>query len=126
MIFSFFIISNISSIYLEVRADFAQSRIVLGQVESMIDYMSSQSESQKEIYLYSNPNADNFFQSLGYVANEKNILLSRAADKDNLSADKARFFIEVSDGKNILPQIDGKKFDSYKVFDQVTIFHLTN
>ena len=125
-IFTFVALLNISSLYLEIRDEFAQSRIILGQVESMVNYMISQSGSQKEIYLYSDPSASNFYQSLNYIATENNILLSRASDKNILSLDKARFYINVGDVSNATTQIDGKKFDSYKVFNQATIYHLTN
>jgi hypothetical protein len=118
--------SNIFSIYLEVRDEFAQSRIILGQVESMVDYMISNSDSQKNIYLFNDANAGNYFNSLKYIANEKNISLLRAGDKDIIPPEKAKFYLSVGIGSDSATQINGKDFDSYKVFNQVTLFHLTN
>lgn len=126
MVFIFLITSNIFSIYLEVRDEFAQSRIILGQVESMVDYMISNSGLQKEVYLFSDASADNYFNSLKYIANEKSISLLRAKDKDNIPSEKVKFYISVGMVGESAGKINGHDFDYYKVFNQVTIFHLTD
>jgi 4-amino-4-deoxy-L-arabinose transferase-like glycosyltransferase len=117
---------NVNSIYLEVRDDFVQSRITLGPVEAMVDYMIANSGSQNEIYLFSDASSSDYIKSLVYVAAQKKVTLLRAGDKDNLSAEKAKFYLNAGIWTESTKQINGKNFDSYKIFNSETLFHLIN
>ena len=127
-IIAMFVATNVRAIYHEVNVEFSDTRIVLGQVEAMVDYMISQSGGQKEVYLFTASKSDDYFKSLQYVANEKNMTLSRAGDNMDISAGKAEFDLNYNDNIGAGNIVDGHSFDNYKNFNQnqVTLFHLTN
>ncbi len=120
------VVSNASSIYLEVKNDFVQSRIILGPVEDMVEYMIVDAGTQKEIYLYTDSGGSDYIKSLRYVAAEKNVSLLKAGDGDKISSEKARFYLNTGKGNISATQVNGMNYDRYRVFNQVALFHLTN
>jgi len=127
-VFAFLALSNSFSTYLEIKNEFANSRITLGQVEAMADYIISQENSQKEIYIFTTSKTDAFFNSLKYIADEKGVSFLRAKKGVNIPAGKPRFYLEDIKDVSAGSIINGHNFDNYKNFNfnQTTVFHLTN
>ena len=117
---------NAISIKAVVSNAFADERIILGQVESMMDYMQTENGGQKEIRLFYSSRASNFFKSLRYVANERGLSLERMGNGDIVSNEKNVFYMDSGKVDVSETKIDDKNFDAYKIFNQVTIFHLKN
>ena len=126
IIFSLLIFSNSNSTYLEIKENFVQTRITLGPIEAMVDYMITNSNSQKEIHLYVDSGALDYLKSLKYVAVQKNVSLLKTGDKDILPPGAVKFYLSTTNSDSTLTQINGMKYDYYKAFDRVCLFHLTN
>ncbi|MEI7891313.1 MAG: hypothetical protein WCI36_05105, partial [bacterium] len=126
LLFVTLFISNFFAIYLEVRDNFSQSRIILGTTEQMVEYMVANSDNKNEIYLYGSAKAGDFFKSLKYVMNNESVNLLRAANNDKLPVGSARFYLNTGKEIDSKTRIDVFQYDHYRVFDDAVLFHLVD
>ncbi len=126
IVFLVIVASNLNSMYLQIKDDFVQSRIILGPVEEMVSYVIAGSNAQTEIYLYVDSSALDYLKSLRYIASQKGVALLKTGDKDVVPPGKAKFYLSIWGGSPALTQINGMSYADYRLFDQVAIFHLTD
>ena len=116
--------TNINSIKTVVKNSFADERVILGRVEAMVDFMLSQSDSQKEIYLFYSASAGKFFTPLRYVANQKGYALKKAEEEKGRLIEKNVFYLKISSEVDPKKETKFGKFDEYQIFNQAILFHL--
>ena len=117
---------NLNAVYLQIKDNFVQSRIILGPVEEMVEYLTINSFNQTEIYLYVDSSALDYLKSLRYIASQRGVTLLKTGDNDAVPAGKARFYLSAWKGEPPLTRINRMSYNDYKVFNQVAIFHLNN
>jgi hypothetical protein len=102
--------------------------VVLGELDHMRDYIISQTNYQKNIYMLADGKyMQNYFYPLSYVLQEKSIVLWRELkNSDNIPSDVPLFFV----GKKVVGnQVDSTKgfpIRQYRNFGEIGIYILDN
>jgi 4-amino-4-deoxy-L-arabinose transferase-like glycosyltransferase len=123
-VFIFLIWSNISSLTTEIREGFVRSRIILGQVEAMTEYMIAHRHFNDGIRLMNSHDSMDFLKPLQYVAEKRGVPLLKIGTKDDPATAKPEFYLDTGIFDGSTTTVRGESFDSYKTFGQTTIFHL--
>jgi hypothetical protein len=131
-LFLIFFIPNIASISADAKdyltkTESGPDKIVLGEIEPMVEYMMAQSAPGKEAYLTSDAQSANFLKSLEFIAEEKNFHLSVLHDNNKpLPQDKPMFYILEKSEKNSDYFINNHQVEDCKKFGQVSLYKLKN
>jgi 4-amino-4-deoxy-L-arabinose transferase-like glycosyltransferase len=133
-IFSFFVISNLIYISLAAKDYLTENRshynyAVLGEMDSMLDYISSESYPEKEAYYFvESDSAWTVFFSLDYESQRKNFNLIRILrqDYDKITSKHKLFYIKhIADSKPE-SKINGREVLSSKKIGQFIAYELKN
>lgn len=116
--------SNFSAIGAVVRDDFSHSRIVLGQIEQLADFIIANNNSDKKVYLFGSARSLEYYKPLGYILKSKNVILTKLDKSGEVPADKESFYLVGDVDSKLQETIDSIKFDSSVNVGRTMLFHL--
>jgi 4-amino-4-deoxy-L-arabinose transferase-like glycosyltransferase len=124
----FIFITNLTSIYAETKELVEKRRseeryIVLGEAESMVDYIEAESSNRKEVYISGSPAYIwEFFNALHYIAQKRGFNLVQTKHRNEFPPNQPVFYItpKIRDGSTI----NGRSIEDLKIFGKVAIYKL--
>jgi hypothetical protein len=131
-VFSLFALVNFFTIF-QVARDLsvgAGSKIrypILGEMEQMLDYMISQADTKKELYVSGKSSyAFTFFTPLRYLSERRGFKLQEAEDYDNIPNEKSVFYFRDSPKKNATAPKSARGFEveNFKIFGDISVSKL--
>jgi len=128
LLLMFFAASNIISIWNTARVYAAKNRtdldiIVLGELESALDYMTD-SNGRKEVYLLEENGQRLFLGSLNVIAKEKNIQIVIIDDSASIPEGVPIFIVGPSSEKNSEININNYSIEDHKDYGRVGIYRM--
>lgn len=99
--------------------------VVLGETESMVNFIISQSAPQKEAYLLNSKKCANFLKPLNFLAEEKGFKLIIRKNEEEILPDKNVFYLS-SKSKDGIMEKSGDEITAFENFGKVGIYRLNN
>lgn len=126
--FVLILLVNLYSLQAVINGVHVDGRIVLGELDQMLAYVSEQAPGQKQVYiLVEKRHIQDYYKSLAYVAEKKGIIFVRVSDFTAVPLGKPVFAMQQStDGAQGQSVVDGHIVRSYQDFDVLAIYSLEN
>jgi hypothetical protein len=103
------------------------SRVVLGEIEPMVEYVIAESNGQREAYFVGNGEyVANFSKAFTYLAQKQNFKIINYGKDEEISEGMPVFYIWKNNGKLKTDEFGGRKIEDSENFGQVGIYKLQN
>lgn len=126
----FFAGTNLISIASETKRLVEKNRseeryIVLGEAEALIDYIKSNSNNQKKVYISGSPGYIwEFYLPLSYIANKEGFELIQTEHRYKFPENQTIFYITPKIRED--SEIDGHQIEDLNIFGNVNVYKLKN
>lgn len=100
--------------------------IILGEIETMVDYMIANANGQKKIYILNDKKQSNFMRSLLYIAQKKKYELVKSNDYTNIPFGSSIFYLSGNATTDPGTTFDNHPLETYRNFGQIGIYKLKN
>jgi hypothetical protein len=97
-----------------------QDKIVLGESESIADFIIAESFPKKEAYLLAGAKYTNFLKPLNYIASDQDFSLLIRKKEEKISTEQVVFFVTSKD--DTVSSAKYKKIINYRNFGQVNVY----
>ncbi len=121
------VLINLYSLQAVINGVHVEGRIVLGELDQMLAYVSEEAPLEKEVYiLVEKRYIQDYYKSLAYVAGKKGIVFVRALNYTQVPVGKPVFTMQMSPDGTPGSAIDGHNVRSYRDFDVLAMYSLEN
>lgn len=100
--------------------------IILGEIETMVDYMITHANGQRKIYILNDKKQSNFMRSLVFIAQKMKYELVKSSDYTNIPLGSPIFYLSGNATTDPGTTFDNHPLETYKNFGQVGIYKLRN
>ncbi|MEI8096984.1 MAG: glycosyltransferase family 39 protein [Candidatus Moraniibacteriota bacterium] len=101
--------------------------IILGEIESMVNYMIENSNEQKQLYLFTDKKQSNFIKSIMFIAEKRGYKIVRSDNSPNIiPLGSSVFLLSGSSETDPGATINDRPLETYKNFGQVGIYKIKN